>query len=124
MLYTLMKADLDSKFLPYIFSEFHAIRIQHSLRSKRLRASYCAKVGVTEGKGEGEKEKPPSYHDHPPLSFLLFALVPPLSKNTRGNAYYAGYFQQGQGFQLVRPCPTPKLSVFRIRQDMTPNSKP
>ena len=58
MLYTLMKADLDSKFLPYIFSEFHAIRNQHSLRSKRLRASYCAKVGVTEGKGEGEKEKP------------------------------------------------------------------
>jgi len=58
LLYTLMKAYLDSKFLPYIFSEFHAIRIQHGLRSKRLRSSYCAKVGVREVKGGGEKEKP------------------------------------------------------------------
>lgn len=57
LLYTLMKAYLDSKFLPYIFFKFHAIRIQHSLRSKRLRSSYCAKVGVRERKGGGEKEK-------------------------------------------------------------------
>lgn len=56
LLYTLMKAYLDSKFLPYILSKFHAIRIQHSLRSKRLRSSYCAKVGVRERRGEGKRK--------------------------------------------------------------------
>ena len=53
LLYTLMKAYLDFKFLPYMFSKFHAIRIQHSLGSKRLRSSYCPKVGVREVKGGG-----------------------------------------------------------------------
>lgn len=81
LLYTLMKAYLDSKFLPYIFSEFHAIRIQHSLGSKRLHSSYCAKVGVREVKGGGEKEKPlfitfPFYS-----SFLLSSQ---LCRRTRG----------------------------------------
>ena len=57
LLYTLMKAYLQTpNFLPYIFSEFHAIRIQHSLRSKRFRSSYCAKVEVREGRGgEGKR---------------------------------------------------------------------
>ena len=59
LLYTLMKAYLQTpNFLLYIVSEFHAIRDQHSLGSKRLRSPYCAKVGVREVKGEGEKEKP------------------------------------------------------------------
>lgn len=59
LLYTLMKAYLQTpNFLLYIVSEFHAIRVQHSLGSKRLRSPYCAKVGVREVKGEGEKEKP------------------------------------------------------------------
>ena len=59
LLYTLMKAYLQTpNFLLYIVSEFHAICVQHSLGSKRLRSSYCAKVGVREVKGWGEKEKP------------------------------------------------------------------
>ena len=55
----LMKAYLQTpNFLLYIVSEFHAICVQHSLGSKRLRSSYRAKVGVREVKGWGEKEKP------------------------------------------------------------------
>ena len=81
LLYTLMKAYLDFKFLPYMFSKFHAIRIQHSLGSKRLRSSYCPKVGVREVKGGGGGEEKPFFITFP--FYSSFLLSSQLCRRTR-----------------------------------------
>ena len=71
------------------FAEWASWKVEESRRSKRFRSRKLKREQKKRGKRRGRGKRKP-FSPSPPLSFLVFALVPTVSTSSLGTARYAG----------------------------------